>query len=69
MSCSQMDSLKKRVIDYKKTFSQIFMRDSFRIIMALVAHFDIVLHQINVKTAFLNSDIEEEIYMVHPNSF
>jgi Reverse transcriptase (RNA-dependent DNA polymerase) len=38
-------------------------KDSFRIIMALVAHFDLELHQMNVKTAFLNGDIDECIYM------
>jgi Reverse transcriptase (RNA-dependent DNA polymerase) len=31
--------------------------------MALVAHFDLELHQMNVKTTFLNGDIDECIYM------
>jgi len=56
-------------IDYKETFSLFFMKDSFRIIMALVAHFDLELHQIDIKTAFLNGDIEKEIFMVQPNNF
>jgi len=56
-------------IDYKETFSSIFMKDSFRIIMALVAHFDLELHQIYVKIAFLNGDIKEEIYMMQSDSF
>ena len=34
----------KEDIDYKETFSLISMKDSFRIIMALVAHFDLELH-------------------------
>ncbi|KAK4841202.1 hypothetical protein QYF36_000610 [Acer negundo] len=37
--------------------------------MALVANFDLELHQIDVKTAFLNSDIDETIYMVQPENF
>jgi len=32
-------------IDYKETFSSISRNDSFRIIMALVAHYDLELHQ------------------------
>ena len=41
-------------IDYKETFSPVSKKDSFRIIMALVAHFDLELHQMDVKTVFLN---------------
>ena len=35
--------------------------------MALVAHFDLELYQIDIKTASLNGDIEKEIYMVQPD--
>ena len=52
-------------IDYKETFFPFFMKDSFKIIKALVTHFDLQLHQMDIKTVFLNCDIEEEIYMVH----
>ena len=37
--------------------------------MALVAHFDLKLHQMDVKTTFLNDDIDETIYMVQPKKF
>ena len=37
--------------------------------MALVAHFDLELHHMDVKTAFLNSDIDETIYMVKPENY
>ena len=56
-------------IDYKKNFSPISMMDFFRIIMALVAHFDLELHQMDVKLAFFNGSIEEEICIVQPESF
>ena len=59
----------KEGIDYKETFSPVSSKDSFRIIMALVAHFDLELHQMDVKTAFLNGDIDEIIYMVQPENF
>lgn len=37
--------------------------------MALVAHFDFELHQMDVKTAFLNGDLEETVYMKQPEGF
>jgi uncharacterized protein YqgQ len=59
----------KEGIDYKETFSPVSTKDSFRIIMALVTHLDLELHQMDVKTAFLNGDIDETIYMVQPPHF
>lgn len=37
--------------------------------MALVAHFDLKLHQMDVKTTFLNGNIDETLYVVHPENF
>ena len=48
----------KEGIDYKETFSPVSSKDSFKTIMALVAHYDLELHQMDAKTTFLNSDIE-----------
>ena len=59
----------KEGIDYKETFSPVSLKDSFRIIMALVTHFNLELHQMDVKTAFLNGDIDKTIYMVQPENF
>ncbi|KAL0391279.1 UNVERIFIED_CONTAM: Retrovirus-related Pol polyprotein from transposon TNT 1-94 [Sesamum latifolium] len=53
----------KEGIDYTETFSPVSNKDSLRIIMALVAHFYLELHQMDVKTAFLNGDLQEEVYM------
>ena len=38
-------------------------KDSIRIIMAIVTHFDLELHQMDVRTAFLNGDLIEDVYM------
>ena len=59
----------KECIDYKETFSPVSSKDSFRTIIALVAHYDLELHQMDVKTVFLNGDIDEMIYMVQPENF
>jgi hypothetical protein len=56
-------------IDYTETFSPVSSKDSFRIIMALVAHYDLKLHQMDVKTAFLNGNLQENVYMAQPEGF
>eukprot|EP00253_Pinus_taeda_P015548 PITA_15548 len=56
-------------IDYKETFSPVSKKDSLRVIMTLVAHFDLGLQQMDVKTTFLNGDLEEEVYMTQPEGF
>ena len=37
--------------------------------MSLVAHYDLELHQMDIKTAFLNGDLDEEVYMDQPEGF
>jgi hypothetical protein len=56
-------------IDYTETFSSVSCKDSLRIIMALVAHYDLELHQMDVKTTFLNEDLLENVYMTQPKGF
>ena len=62
-------STQKEGVDYNETFSPASSKDSFRIIMALVAHFDLELHQMDVKTTFLNGHLHEEVYMQQPEGF
>ena len=52
--------------NYKETFSLVSKKDSLRIMMTLVAHFDLQLQKMDVKTAFLNGNLEEEVYMKQP---
>jgi hypothetical protein len=56
-------------IDYTETFSLVSKKYSFRIVMALVTHSDLELHQIDVKTKFLNGDLQESVYMAQREGF
>lgn len=47
----------------KKHFHLVSKKNSFKIITALVTHFDLQLHQMDVQTVFLNGNLEEEKYM------
>ena len=44
-------------------------KDSLCIIMAIVAQFDLELHQMDVTTAFLNGDLVEDVCMSQPIGF
>ena len=52
-------------IDFKETFSPVSTKDSLRIIiiMTIVAHFDLELHHMDLRTTFLNEDLVEDVYM------
>jgi hypothetical protein len=56
-------------IDYTATFSPMSSKDSFRIIIALVAHYDLELHHTDVKITFLNGNLHENVYMAQPDGF
>ncbi|GJZ79437.1 putative RNA-directed DNA polymerase [Tanacetum coccineum] len=66
---NSMSKNNKEGVNYKETFSPVSRKDSLRIVMALVAHFDLELHQMDVKTAFLNGDLHEDVYMAQPQGF
>jgi hypothetical protein len=44
-------------------------KDSFRIIMTLVAHYDLELYQMDVKTTFLTGNLQENVYMAQLEGF
>jgi len=56
-------------IDYEDTFSPVVRITSVRLILAIVAHMDLELYQMDVRTAFLNGELNEEIYMDQPLGF
>ena len=52
--------------NYFETFSPIVSLENVRMILALVAHYDWEAHQVDVKTAFLNAPLAEDVYMTIP---
>jgi len=63
------DLLKKKESTTQETFYPVSKKDSLRIILTLVAHFDLEMQKLDVKTTFLNGDLEEEVYMKQPKGF
>ena len=56
-------------IDYEETFSPVAMLKSIRILLAIAAYYDYEIWQMDVKTAFLNGHLLEDVYMVQPEGF
>ena len=56
-------------IDYNETFSPIAMLKSIRILLAIAAYYDYEIWQMDVKTAFLNINLIEDVYMTQPECF
>ena len=59
----------KEGLDYFDTYSPVTRITSIRLLIALAAVYDLQIHQIDVKTAFLNGELEEKIYMEQPKRF
>jgi hypothetical protein len=53
----------EKEIDYEDIFSPIVRITSVRLILAIVTYLDLEWYQIDVRTAFLNEELNEKIYM------
>ncbi|GJW18460.1 putative RNA-directed DNA polymerase [Tanacetum coccineum] len=56
-------------IDYEETFSPVADIRAIRILIAIAAYYDYEIWQMDVKTAFLNGRLDEDIYMEQPEGY
>ncbi|KAL2250151.1 UNVERIFIED_CONTAM: Retrovirus-related Pol polyprotein from transposon TNT 1-94 [Sesamum indicum] len=59
----------KEGIDYFDTYSPVARLTTIRVLIALASVYNLPIHQMDVKTAFLYGELEEEIYMDQPEGF
>ncbi|KAK1630095.1 hypothetical protein QYE76_004410 [Lolium multiflorum] len=55
--------------DFFDTYSPVARLTTIRVLLSLAASHGLLVHQMDVKTAFLNGELEEEIYMEQPDGF
>ncbi|GMF35180.1 unnamed protein product [Phytophthora fragariaefolia] len=56
-------------IDYDEIFSPVIRTEVLRLLLIIATYLDFEIHQMDVKTAFLNGVLTEEIYMAQPEGF
>ena len=61
--------VQKPGLDYNETYAQVARLDTMRTLVALAAQKSWKLYQLDVKSAFLNGVLEEEVYVDQPEGF
>mgnify|MGYP005813112789 CR=1 FL=1 len=56
-------------IAFDETFAHVARVEAIRILLAYTNHHNIISHQMDVKSAFLNGKLEEEVYVAQPLGF
>ncbi|GJU06921.1 retrovirus-related pol polyprotein from transposon TNT 1-94 [Tanacetum coccineum] len=56
-------------IDFEECFAPVARLEAIRIFLVFAAHMNMVVYQMDVKTAFLNGNLQEEVYVSQPDGF
>ncbi|GJZ53707.1 zinc finger, CCHC-type containing protein [Tanacetum coccineum] len=67
--CKPLGFRQKEKIDYFHTYAPVARITTIKLLLALAAIHNLVIHQMDVKTTFLNGDLDEEVYMKQPEGF
>lgn len=59
----------KKGIDFEEIFSRVVKMSSIRVVLGIAACMDLEIEQLDVKTAFLDGNLKEELYTEHPEGF
>ena len=59
----------KKGEDFFDTYSSVARLTTIRALLSLAASYGLIVHQMDIKTAFLNGELDEEIYMDQPDGF
>jgi hypothetical protein len=55
--------------DFFDTYSPVARMTTIRVLLSLAASYGLLVHQMDVKSTFLNGELDEEIYMEQPDGF
>ncbi|GJW22290.1 retrovirus-related pol polyprotein from transposon TNT 1-94 [Tanacetum coccineum] len=64
-----LDNIIEEGIDFEESFALVARLDAIRIFLAYAAHMNMIVYQMDVKTAFLNGILREEVYVSQPDGF
>ena len=56
-------------VDYTETFSPIARMETVRTLMQIAADENLILHQMDVKSAYLHVPIDEDVYVTQPSGY
>ena len=59
----------KEGIDYFDSYAPLTRITSIRVLLTFASIYKLIVHQMDVKTAFLNGDLDDEVYMEQPEGF
>ena len=56
-------------VDFNETFAPVARIETIRLVLAIAAQLELNVYQMDVKSAFLNGELKEEVYMKKPRGY